>query len=78
MWGVSNSHVYTYLLKQKEISEPSRQYVDRINKLYDTSSLISGYRVKINSQQNTYLTFYDQPIEIVYVSRVKGAMGIFN
>ncbi|HIC8843100.1 TPA: hypothetical protein ACW72W_004035 [Aeromonas veronii] len=78
IWGSSSNHVYTYLLKQQEIKRPDIEGIDRINKLYDTSHLISGYRVKVGDVQGTYLTFYDQPLEIIYISKVKGKMGIVN
>lgn len=77
LWGVSQNYVYTYQLSQQVIKQPREYAAIRINKLYDTSSLVSGYRVKLSSPDNTYLTFYSQPIEMIYISRVKGATGFF-
>lgn len=78
IWGSSKDHIYTYNIKQQEIKAPNDHAIDRINKLYDTSRRISGYRVKVGETGGTYLTFYDQPIEIIYVSKVKGKMGVIN
>lgn len=77
LWGASSSHIYTYYLSQEKIKKPIAHEVDRINKLYDTSLLISGYRVKMKRPENTYLTYYDKPIEMIYVSKIKGKMGVF-
>ncbi|MFM5636341.1 hypothetical protein ACET5Y_07995 [Aeromonas veronii] len=78
LWGASKNYIYTYSLKQDYIKQPIEIDVDRINKLYETSRLISGYRVKMKHQENTYLTYYDQPLEIIYVSKVKGKIGLVN
>lgn len=78
LWGYSQNHIYTYYIKQQEIKAPSALGEDKMNQLYDTSSLISGYRVKIKNTDNNYMTFYDQPLEIIYVSKVKGRMGFLN
>jgi hypothetical protein len=78
IWGTSKNHIYTYFLKQQEIKAPDVKGIDRINKLYDTSLLISGYVVKVGNTDSTYLTFYDQPLEIIYISKVKGKMGVLN
>ncbi|HHQ4805325.1 hypothetical protein ACK342_19005 [Aeromonas veronii] len=78
LWGSSSNYIYTYYIKQQEIKPPKDHGIDRINKLYDTSPLISGYRVKIAKADSTYLTFYEQPLEIIYVSKVKGKMGLVN
>lgn len=78
IWGYSKDYIYTYNVKRQEIKAPNDNSVDRINKLYDVSRLISGYRVKVGEVGGTYLTFYDQPIEIIYVSKVKGKMGIIH
>ncbi|WP_165484195.1 hypothetical protein [Aeromonas salmonicida] len=78
IWGVTNNYVYTYKIGQKFIKGGRVEDVDRINNLYEASSLISGYRVKLEHRGNKHMTFYEQPMEIIYVSKIKGRMGFLN
>lgn len=79
LWGSYNGYIYTYTINKETIKPPSYSSTNvdklRYGFFYNSSNLISGYRFKINNTENTYLTFYDYPFEIIYISKINGKMG---
>lgn len=75
-WGYFMDRVYTYPVKTTLIHNGVTEK-SNADLLYKESGLISGAITKLNSEGSVYVTLFDYPIEIIYLSKIKGSMGFY-
>lgn len=77
-WGYNGTYVYTYPIASNATNTKDlTSELGSNSLLFDDTYLLVGKISSIRSDPSLYATFFDHPIEILSISKVKGNMGFF-
>lgn len=79
-WGYASDNVYTYHLDTVDVVQhikTTREY-DSVTMLYRSMDLEAGKITRSKDNPQRYITFFEQPIEIIYVNKLKGRLGFMD
>lgn len=79
-WGYAGDNLYTYHLDTVDVVQHlhrPKEY-DSVTMLYRSMDLEAGKIIRSKDNPQRYITFFEQPIEIVYENRLKGRLGFID
>ncbi len=77
-WGYFGDFIYTYpLLTDTLTNRGNGDEQGRYTTLYKNTDLTIGRIVKISNGRTEYATLFDHPIDVIYISKIRGRMGFY-
>lgn len=78
-WGYYGDYIYTYPLVTEIISsQKANAEVGRNFLLFSDASLLVGKISAIKNKRSLYVTFFDHPVEILSINKIRGNLGFLD